>query len=299
MISDMTVGLLVQAIGSAFAFGALLLLFLTVLPASRAVARQLWPVLASEAAILAAGALPWLLPPLGLLCVLLLAAVRIGYESGSVHGLVAGTGLRFPCATLLVVTSLAAWLAPTPVFIWAAIVLLAFAIGVIWFVRDKSLGGSLARFAVFPLLPFAAFSHAASEPKNAPLLVLAFFLVEMFDSFSLLGGKLYGRRPLVPRLSPRKTWEGLATGLAAAMIALFVLVVWLKLPLGVMLLGGMVVVIAAIAGDLLGSLAKRRAGVKDYPAVMTVQGGLLDITDAWLVAGPCLVATAWMLGQLN
>lgn len=122
------------------------------------------------------------------------------------------------------------------------------------------------------------------------------FHCEMFDSFSLLGGKLYGRTPLVPRLSPRKTWEGLATGVAAVIVALLSLVAWLGLPFPPMLLGGLVVIIAAIAGDLLGSLAKRRAGVKDYPTVMTVQGGLLDIADAWLVAGPCLAASAILVG---
>ncbi|MCX7350442.1 MAG: phosphatidate cytidylyltransferase, partial [Alphaproteobacteria bacterium] len=132
----------------------------------------------------------------------------------------------------------------------------------------------------------------------APVLVLAFFLVEVFDSFSLLGGKLYGRTPLVPRLSPRKTWEGLATGGGALAIALLSLVAWLGLPLLPMLLAGLVVVVAAIAGDFLGSLAKRRAGVKDYPAVMAVQGGLLDIIDSWLVAGPCLAGLAALLRWL-
>jgi phosphatidate cytidylyltransferase len=65
-----------------------------------------------------------------------------------------------------------------------------------------------------------------------------------------------------------------------------------------MLIAGAVVVLSAIGGDLLGSLAKRRAGVKDYPAVMTVQGGLLDIADAWLVAGPCLAGLAVLQGWI-
>jgi phosphatidate cytidylyltransferase len=107
---------------------------------------------------------------------------------------------------------------------------------------------------------------------------------------------LYGRTPLVPRISPRKTWEGLATGVAAVIVALLCLITWLGLPLFPMLLTGVTVVLAAIAGDLLGSVAKRRAGVKDYPAVLTAQGGLLDIVDAWLVAGPCLAAAALLLG---
>lgn len=292
MTSHMTVALLAQAIGTAFAVGALLLLLLTLLPASRAIARQLWPVLGSEAAILAAGVLPWLLPPLALLALLLAAAARIGFESGSVHGLTIGRDYRLSHALILVCTAALSWFAATPAFLWAAAFVLAAALAGILFTPDRSVAGSAARFAMFPLLPVAAFCHSASIPPLAPLLVLAFFLVEMFDSFSLLGGKLYGRTPLVPRLSPRKTWEGLATGIGAVVIALLCLMTWLGLPLDRMLPAGLAVVLAAIAGDLLGSRAKRQAGVKDYPTIMTVQGGLLDIADAWLVAGPCLVGLA-------
>lgn len=120
----------------------------------------------------------------------------------------------------------------------------------------------------------------------------------MFDSFSLLGGKLYGRTPLVLRLSPRKTWEGLATGVAAVAVAHLSLVAWLGIPLVSMLLASIIVIVAAIAGDLLGLLAKRRAAVKDYLAAMSVQGCLLDIADVWLVAGPCLAGFSLLLDRL-
>lgn len=292
----MTVALLAQAIGTAFAVGALLLLLLTLLPVSRAVARQLWPVLGSEAAILAAGVLPWLLPPLALLAFLLAAAARIGFESGSVHGVTVGRDFRVSHALLLVAAAALSWFAATPAFLWMAAFVLVSSAGGLLFGAERSLAGSAARFALFPLVPLAAFSHAASVPQLAPLLVLAFFLVEMFDSFSLLGGKLYGRTLLVPRLSPRKTWEGLATGVAATLATLLALIAWLGLPLLPMLLAGAIVIVSAIAGDLLGSRAKRQAGVKDYPAVMTVQGGLLDIADAWIVAGPVLAGLASLLG---
>lgn len=292
----MSVAVLAQAIATAFAAGALLLLLLTLLPARRPIARQLWPVLGSEAAILAAGVLPWLLPPPALLALLLVAAARIGYESGSVHGLTLNRDVRWSHAILLVAAAALSWFAATLTFLGVAALVLAAALGVLLFAGRWPLAAGLARFTVFPLLPVAAFGHAASIPPLAPLLVLAFFLVEMFDSFSLLGGKLYGRTPLVPRLSPRKTWEGLATGIAATLAALLALVAWLGLPLLPMLAAGAVVVVSAIAGDLLGSHAKRQAGVKDYPAVMRVQGGLLDIADAWLVAGPVLAGLASLFG---
>ncbi|MCA3561695.1 MAG: phosphatidate cytidylyltransferase [Aestuariivirga sp.] len=291
-----TVALLAQAIGFAFGFGALLLGILTVLPGSRSVARQLWPVLASEAAILAVGVLPWLLPRDFLLPLILIAAARIGYESGCVHGVTAGRNFNAGYLLALVAASGLAWFMTSAYFLPAAAFLAGVALAATRLTAGKSVIGSLARFSVFPLLPLAAFSHAAHDADSAPLLVLAFFLVEILDSFSLLGGKLLGRTPLVPRLSPRKTWEGLATGLSAMLIAVLSLAMWLDLPLLQGLVACGLVAIAAIAGDLLGSLAKRHAGVKDYPAVMTVQGGLLDIADSWIVAGPCLVGFFALLG---
>lgn len=298
MIAGVTVALLAQAIGFAFALGALLLLILTFLPATRAAARQLWPVLGSEAAILAAGLIPWLLPHPVLLVILLLAAWRIGYESAVVHGLVTGKDLRAGYSMSLVLASGLSWFLGTTWFILVAAAILVFAVATILMAGGRTVAGTHARFLVFPLLPLAAFSHAAANPQLAPLLILAFFLVEIFDSFSLLGGKLYGRTPLVPRLSPRKTWEGLATGAGATLVALLLLVALNRLELVPMLVAGVIVVMSAVAGDLLGSLAKRRAGVKDYPAVMTVQGGLLDITDAWLLAGPCLCGFIILLNLL-
>ncbi len=298
MTSHLTVALLAQAIGSAFAIGTLFLLILTLLPASQPVARELWPVLASEAAILATGVLPWLLPPLALLALLLVAAARVGYESGRVHGMAVGRDFHISHALVLVAVTAISWFVPASTLMWTMVLVLTASIAVVCLNSGKSIAGSWARFTVFPLLPLAAFSHIASEARLAPLLVLAFFLVEVFDSFSLLGGRLYGRTLLAPRLSPRKTWEGLATGAGATMLALLVLVAWLGLPLLPMLLAGFVVVASAVAGDLLASLAKRRAGVKDYPPIMKVQGGLLDIIDAWLVAGPCLAGFAVLTGWL-
>lgn len=295
MTGPLTVALLAQAIGAAFAAGALLLLMLTLHPGTRSVARQLWPILGSEAAILAGGILPWLLPPGGRLALLLAAAARIGYESGSVHGLATKRRLRLGYMLVLVAATGASWFSGTPLFLWTGLSLLAVALATRSLRTGHRLSGSLARFVLFPMLPLAAFSHAASVPALAPVLVLAFFLVEVFDSFSLLGGRLWGRTLLVPRLSPRKTWEGLATGALALGLASLGLVAWLKLPLVPMLAAGVAVAVSALVGDLLGSAAKRLAGVKDYPAVLRLQGGLLDITDSWLVAGPCLAGlfTLW------
>jgi len=123
-------------------------------------------------------------------------------------------------------------------------------------------------------------------------LLLAFILTEVFDSFALLGGRLFGRHKIFPRLSPNKTIEGLLTGLAA--LAIFALMLTAIISPARALVGAGATAVAAILGDLLGSAAKRAAGVKDYPTIIREQGGLLDILDAWLVSGPVL-AGLWLL----
>lgn len=296
MIASLSVVQLAQAVGLAFGLGVLLLLALSALPVTRPIARQLWVLLGSEAVILAAGVLPWFLPPAGLLACVLAMAVRVGFESGTVYSLITGRSLGWICAGALVIGSTAAWFSDTEPLLWVLAAMTAMAVAAMSLTAGASLVGNLGRFAIFPLLPVMAFSHTAGQSHLVPLLVLAFLLVEVFDSFSLLGGRLYGRTPLAQRLSPRKTWEGLFTGAAALFTVVLALVFSFSLPFGPMILGGLLVLGCAISGDLLASLAKRRAGVKDYPPVMTVQGGLLDIMDAWLVAGPCLAALAWVTG---
>lgn len=292
---QLTVGFLAWAVGLAFVGGAVLMLLLSALPSTARAARPLWPVFASEAVIVAGGVAPWLLPGPLLLCCLLAAGARIGYESGTVHGLTCGRRLAMTAALLLVFICLLGWFMPGRFVLPLGLGLLAAGLGLVMASGPRALPGCLGRFLIFPALPLLMFAQAASQPALGPFLVLAFFLVEIFDSFSLLGGKLFGKTPLVPRLSPKKTWEGLAAGTAALFAVVFTLAASLGLPVPGMLFTGVIVMTAALAGDLLGSSAKRRAGVKDYPPVMTVQGGLLDIMDSWIVAGAAAAGLAMLL----
>lgn len=290
MIGQLTVPGLAGAVAVTFGAGIGLLLALSLLPGSREAARPLWVLLGSEAVILSGGVLPWFLPREAILVWLLIGAGRIGYESGTVYGLITQRRLAMVGACLLPCVALLGWLMDIKALLVSVIALLVTAASLARAQRGSPLMAVLARCLVFPLVPVMAFAHAAPQPQLAPLLILSLLLVEVFDSFSLLGGRLYGRTPLVPRLSPRKTWEGLATGAAALFAAALAIAQVFGVSTASMLLAGLTVLICAMAGDLLGSHAKRQAGVKDYPPVMTVQGGLLDIADSWIVAGPCVAA---------
>lgn len=109
------------------------------------------------------------------------------------------------------------------------------------------------------------------------------------DTLAYLVGRALGRHKLAPRLSPRKTWEGLVAGAAGAVFVSFValydtrdryLSIWQAIVLGI------VVVVAAVAGDLFESALKRDLEVKDTGRLLGGHGGVLDRVDALLFAAP-------------
>jgi phosphatidate cytidylyltransferase len=262
-----------------------LLGLLTLLPGSKSRVQGLWPLMGSEAVILAIGTLPWLLPFPVLGAALICAALRIGYESGVVNGMPEVNASGVLGAGILAVISALIWVRGDDLPLsWVAALIIGLACAAVlakWLAKVW-----LWRFLIYPALPFALFVFFTHKLDAAFVLLLSFLLVEIFDSFSLLGGRLFGKRLLVPKLSPKKTWEGLLTGLLAVVISATALAVILEVNLAMMMVLALVSTAGALAGDLVASYAKRRAGVKDYPAVLPIQGGLLDIMDAWIVAGP-------------
>lgn len=275
--------------------GCVLLAALMLFPKTRGRIQGLWPLMLSEAGILLAGTLPWLLPQAILGLALAAAAGRIGYESGIVNGGPAQPKAGSIGASLLVGIAMTAWFLGREALPIGLVLLALMITGItIMTLRQPPLMW-LWRFLVFPALPFALFVFAARRFDVAFIFVLSLLIVEIFDSFSLLGGRLIGKRPLAPKLSPRKTWEGLAVGFMAVALSAFGLAVILDKELPIVVAIAAVAVAGAIAGDLMASAAKRRTGVKDYPIILPVQGGLLDIMDAWIVAGPLAAFTAILL----
>jgi phosphatidate cytidylyltransferase len=114
-------------------------------------------------------------------------------------------------------------------------------------------------------------------------------------------GRLFGKRKMAPRLSPGKTWAGFAGALFGAALGTWL---WVKfavpqlVPAGVasvsslnVLAFGLVMGFVGLAGDLAESLIKRDVGRKDAAALFPGFGGLLDLLDSVLFAGP--IACAW------
>jgi phosphatidate cytidylyltransferase len=103
------------------------------------------------------------------------------------------------------------------------------------------------------------------------------------DTGAYLGGRMFGRRPLAPAISPNKTVEGLVVGMLAAVLGVWIAGRYQEwLPGTHALVLGLGVALVAPIGDLFESFVKREAGTKDSGGLFGAHGGALDRLDAIL-----------------
>lgn len=122
------------------------------------------------------------------------------------------------------------------------------------------------------------------------LVVLLLGIVWLGDSAAYFVGSRFGRRKLAPRVSPNKSWEGASASLAAGILAAAVWGLFRLEGLSVELLAvAAVTSVAAQIGDLVESLVKRGAGVKDSSNLLPGHGGLYDRLDAMMLSTPVFV----------
>jgi phosphatidate cytidylyltransferase len=160
------------------------------------------------------------------------------------------------------------------------------------YLRDVSATVFLA--AWIPL--FGAFGVLLVYPEDGGWRVLCLMLGVVFsDIGGYAAGVLFGKHPMVPAISPKKSWEGLCGslvfGITASVLAVAFLLdkpAWVGVPLGLML------VITGTLGDLVESQIKRDLGIKDMGTLLPGHGGLMDRIDSVL---PSAVAT-WIVLSL-
>ncbi|MDQ1606995.1 MAG: phosphatidate cytidylyltransferase [Microbacteriaceae bacterium] len=113
---------------------------------------------------------------------------------------------------------------------------------------------------------------------------LAFLvLVISVDTGAYASGLLFGKHPMAPRISPKKTWEGFAGAVLVALIAGVILAIFmLEEPWWVGIIFGATIVFTATIGDLTESLIKRDLGIKDISTWLPGHGGFLDRLDSIL-----------------
>ncbi len=191
--------------------------------------------------------------------------------------------------------------------------------------QDLSAGYPAAAASVFAFtyiaLPMAMVVQLRQQAAGAFYLLYLLLVVWAGDIFAYFVGKSMGRHLMSPRISPKKTWEGAVASLLAsvgvgwllfshaeAISSALLRVGLITRPGGMygletpamlpILLLTLVLNIAAQLGDLVESLIKRGAGVKDSGAILPGHGGMLDRSDALLFAAPVLwFYVAWRVMQ--
>ncbi len=123
--------------------------------------------------------------------------------------------------------------------------------------------------------------------------MLLVVVTKFTDMGAYLVGSSIGRHKMIPRISPKKTWEGTVGGIAFAIGGAFVC----RWVMPVEMAGltnlhavsiGLLLGAAAVVGDLAESLIKREAGVKDSSNILPGHGGALDMLDSFLFTAPLL-----------
>ena len=140
-------------------------------------------------------------------------------------------------------------------------------------------------------LPFlAGFLILLARPSTGLARVMTFvILVGCNDTFGYFVGVLFGKHPLAPKISPKKSWEGLIGSIlftvAGGIIAFHYVMHmhwWIGIPVGLM------IVFTATCGDLLESAMKRDMSIKDMGSLLPGHGGMLDRLDSVLLSAPAL-----------
>ncbi|MEW6689611.1 MAG: phosphatidate cytidylyltransferase [Pseudomonadota bacterium] len=206
-----------------------------------------------------------------------------------------GAACAFLCLSLLQISRLLPWIYASSLLLWLIAV-------PYWLARGFAPAAqrALPVIGVLVLVP-AGVALAAMPPLLA---LLALGLVWVADTGAYLAGTILGRHKLAPAISPRKTWEGVAGGAIAGLIYAIICAmftpglearvegaIWVPFVAGTLLLFAL-----SVAGDLLESALKRRAGAKDSGSLLPGHGGVLDRIDSATAVLPAAALLAGTLG---
>lgn len=253
------------------------------------------------------------LPP-GTVLFVLMAAVGI-LAANELAGILRANGVqasRFvtPLVAIMGLVSFAAIPRDCPAPLAAGVVVtaavLVLLLSLAYYARHKSVegvvaaaGGTLFSFVYLGLMP--AFLLEIRREHSVWLIVAIVLTTKACDIGAYFTGKAIGKRKLISWLSPGKTWEGLAGGVAlssAVGAGAATLSGWIGLDVSAAqgAVAGAVFGLLGQAGDLLASLLKRDAGMKDSSRAIPGFGGVLDVVDSPLLVAP---AAYWLLAAFG
>lgn len=236
---------------------------------------------------------------------MLFAAALIGFTSYELASALRFAGRDVPrlptvVAALAVVPASFYWLAEGHWYVTlAGVVVIAlwrlaeFAVprprvGALDLLKDIGAGALIMAYVAF----LGGFTVLLTAQPGGQWWTLAFLIVVVsVDVGAYATGLSFGKHPMAPLISPKKTWEGFAGSAAAAIIAgILVAIFMLQQPWWVGLILGITIVGTATAGDLAESLIKRDLGIKDISTWLPGHGGFLDRVDSSLLSAAAAYA---------
>ena len=233
------------------------------------------------------------------------AGALVGFTAWELASALRFAGRRVPrvpalIAALAVVPSAFYWLAAGH---WL-VTLAGIALVVVWRLAElvKPAARTSARevlldlgagvFIMMYIAFMAGFTVLLTAQDGGQVWTLAFLIVVVsVDVGAYATGLTFGKHPMAPTISPKKTWEGFAGSVAAAVVAgILTAIFMLGQPWWVGLILGGVLVVTATGGDLAESLIKRDLGIKDISTWLPGHGGFLDRVDSSLLSGAAAYA---------
>lgn len=214
-----------------------------------------------------------------------------------------GRGL-FAVSTLAGAGIIYHWLPQGLTLFWG-VALFMWAAALVWVSRYPKCTDQWANVPIRTLLGVGAliptvlaFWFLRHQPLGQWWVVLLLVIVATADSAAYFTGKALGKRKLAPAVSPGKSWEGVLGGwAAAAVLAVALSFINPDLSLTTCLLLVMPAAMLSVLGDLLESMLKREAGVKDSGNLLPGHGGFLDRIDALTAAAPVFALSYVLVAQ--
>jgi phosphatidate cytidylyltransferase len=229
----------------------------------------------------------WFLPAWATLVLALVAAILAFVEYAAIARALGARVLAGSGAAVVAACVMAP--APTLGIVLMSALLLAGALAV---ASGRPGPGALADTAasvfapIYIGLPLGALA-AAREQGGREAVLLLLIVIVISDSAQYYTGRAFGRRPLSPTISPKKTVEGAIGGVVFGTLAMTIGGHYVfASPIWILLLLGAAISLLGIVGDLFESLLKRSAGIKDSSNLIPGHGGVLDRIDSWLFAAP-------------
>ncbi len=232
--------------------------------------------------------------------VLLLATIEF-------QNLTRHTGERFYLIPALAVSLMLLVSRVIPALPFDLVVLLGIVVVLLWsLLVDGSIetafnGSAYTLLGIFtlaaPLSAMVALKHADTQPAAYPglgadLIFTLFLVIWLGDSGAYIFGSLLGKHKLAPSISPKKSVEGAVFNVIFNLVGACIAKLWFfhRLSWQDVLVIGLIIGTAGMLGDLVESMWKRKADIKDSAGIIPGHGGLLDRLDSFVLSAPLLYA---------